>query len=71
VVIRKERSEIRERQSRPTLRFASCCYGRKNFSHFTSTSRASSGDSAEVGENLSRHANGRQASMVALGAIQF
>src|SRR5579864_735888 len=44
------------------------CVGRdyKNFPHFASTSRASSADSAEVGGNLSRHANGRQASMIAL-----
>src|SRR5580700_8123956 len=38
----------------------------KNFHHFSSIARASSGDSAEVGGNFSRHANGRQASMIAL-----
>ena len=38
----------------------------KSFPHFASISRASSGDSAEAGENLSRQANGRVASMIAL-----
>src|SRR3984957_17497669 len=37
----------------------------KNFPHFASISRASSGDNAEVGGNFSRQANGRQASMIA------
>jgi hypothetical protein len=44
------------------------CVGRdyKIFPHFASISRASSADSAEVGGNLSRYANDRRASMIAL-----
>ena len=38
----------------------------KTFPHFASISRASSGDSAEVGGNFSRQENGRVASMIAL-----
>src|SRR5258708_11722319 len=51
-----------------TLSGGGLCTGRdyKIFPHFASIPRASSGHSAEVGGNLSRHANGRVASMIAL-----